>query len=53
MFCTDMIICSYLQDGRSSLMLASWNGLHDVVEMVLSAGANVDLQCTVSDVEVE
>ena len=32
-------------------MLASWNGLHEVVEKVLSAGPNVDLQCTVSDVD--
>ena len=33
-----------LQDGHSSLMLASKNGHVEVVEMLLSKGAQVDLQ---------
>ena len=39
---------SSLQDGWSSLMLASHYGHHEVVKVLLSAGANVDLQDEVS-----
>ena len=45
---TAMIMCSSLQDGRSSLMIASQNGHNAVVRMLLSAGAKVDLQDEVS-----
>ena len=47
-FCSAMIMYSSLQVGQSSLMLASENGHHEVVEVLLSAGANVDLQDEVS-----
>ena len=43
-----MIMCSFFQDGQSSLMLASQNGWNVVVRMLLSAGAKVDLQNKVS-----
>ena len=46
--CTAMIMCSSLQDGRSSLMIASQNGHNGVAKMLLSAGAKVDLQDEVS-----
>ena len=39
---------SSLQDGQSSLMIASQNGHNGVVRMLLSAGAKVDLQDEVS-----
>ena len=41
-------LCSSHQNGRSSLMRASENGHEEVVRMLLSAGANVDLQDEVS-----
>ena len=49
-FCTAklMIMCSFLQDGQSSLMFASQNGHNEVVMILLSAGANVNLQNKVS-----
>ena len=43
-----MIMCSSLQDELSSLMLASQNGHIEVLRMLLSAGAKVDLQNKVS-----
>ena len=46
--CSAMIMFALLQDGRSSLMLASQNGHHEVVKVLLSAGAKVDLQDKVS-----
>ena len=46
--CKAMIVFSFPQDGRSSLMLASQNGHHEVVKVSLSACANVDLQDNVS-----
>ena len=46
--CKAMIVFSSLQDGRSSLMLASWNGHHEVVKMLLLAGAKFDLRDNVS-----
>ena len=46
--CSAMIMFAFLQDGQSSLMLASRNGHHEVVEVLSSAGANVDLQDEVS-----
>ena len=39
---------SSLQVGQSSLMLAFQNGHHEVVKVLLSAGAKVDLQDVVS-----
>ena len=39
---------SSLQDGQSSLMLASQNGCNEVVTMLLSARAKVNLQKIVS-----
>ena len=39
---------SSLQDRISSLMAASYNGHHEVVKMLLSAGAKVDLKNLVS-----
>ena len=38
------IVCSSLQDKPSSLMMASGNGHEEVVRILLSAGAKVDLQ---------
>ena len=46
--CTAIIMCSSLQDGRSSLMIASQNGHNQVVKVLLSAGIEVDLQDGVS-----
>ena len=46
--CIAMIMCSSLQDGRSSLMIASQNGHNEIVMMLLSAGMEVDLQDKVS-----
>ena len=45
-----MIMCSSLQDGLSSLMLASRNCHHEVVKKLLStaAGAQIDLLNKVS-----
>ena len=45
---TAIIICSSLQGGQSSMMRASENGHEEVVRILLSAGANVDLQDLVS-----
>ena len=47
-FCTAMIMCSSLQDGQSSLMFASQNGHIEVVRMLLSADAKLDIQDEVS-----
>ena len=47
-FRTAMIMCSFLQDGQSSLMFASHNEHIEVVRMLLSAGAKVDLPNKVS-----
>ena len=44
-----IIISSYLQDGRSSLMMACEKGHAEVVRMLLSAGAHVDDQTKVSN----
>ena len=46
--CSAMIMFSSLQVGWSSLLVASENGHHEVVKVLLSAGANVDLQNEVS-----
>ena len=46
--CTAMIMFSSPQHGWSSLMFASHNGHLEVMIMLLSAGANVDLQNKVS-----
>ena len=46
--CTEMIMFSS-QDGRSSLMFASQNGHNELVRILLSAGAKVDLQNKVSN----
>ena len=45
-FCTAtlMIMCSSLQDGESPLMFASQNGHIEIVRILLSASAKVDLQ---------
>ena len=43
-----MILFSCLQDGWSSLMVASENGHHEVVKVLLSVGAKVDLLNKVS-----
>ena len=45
-FCTAtrMIMCSSLQDGQSPLMFASQNGHIEIVRILLSASAKVDLQ---------
>ena len=48
MTCTAITICSSLQLGLSSLMVASLNGHEEVVRMLLSAGAKPDLQDKVS-----
>ena len=45
---TAMIMFSSPQHGRSSLMFASQNGHNEVVRMLLSASAKVDLQNKVS-----
>ena len=45
---TAITISLSLQDGQSSLMWASKNGHVEVVEMLLSKGAQVDLQDKVS-----
>ena len=45
---TAITISLSLQYGQSSLMLASMNGHVEVVEMLLSKGAQVDLQDKVS-----
>ena len=47
-FCSTMIMFSSLQDGWSSLMVASQNGHHEVVKVLLSDGAKIDLQDEVS-----
>ena len=44
-----IIIPSSLQEGKSSLMLACENGHEDVVRILLSAGAQVDLLDKVSN----
>ena len=41
-------VCYYLQDGASSLMLASKYGHVEVVDKLLQQGARVDLQNKVS-----
>ena len=46
--CTAMIMFSSPQHGRSSLMFASQNGHNEAVRILLTAGANVDLQNKVS-----
>ena len=46
--CSTMMMFLCLQDGRSSLLFASQFGHHEVVKMLLSADANVDLQDKVS-----
>ena len=46
--CSAMIMFSSLQVGKSSLMSASYHGHHEVVKMLLSAGAKVDLLDKVS-----
>ena len=46
--CSAMIMFSSVQVGQSSLMLASQNGHNEVVKVLLSAGAKVDLQDQVS-----
>ena len=46
--CTAMILFSSPQHGWSALLFASQNGHSEVVRMLLSAGANVDLQNKVS-----
>ena len=46
--CTTNIIFSSIQHRKSSLMFASENGDSEVVKILLSAGANVDLQDKVS-----
>ena len=43
MYCHDS-----LQNGKSSLILASWEGHTEVVKMLLSSCANVDLQDNVN-----
>ena len=43
-----MLMCSSIQDGQSSLMFASENAHIEVVRMLISAGAKVDLQGEVS-----
>ena len=48
--CTDMILFSSSQDGRSALMFACKNGRNEVVRNLLSAGAIVDLQNKVSTI---
>ena len=46
--CSAMIMFSSYQDGWSSLLFAYRHGHHEVVKMLLSAGANIDLQDKVS-----
>ena len=46
--CTAIIMCSSLQDGQTSLMLASCNCHQEVVEILLSTGTKVDLLNKVS-----
>ena len=43
-----MIMFSSPQDGQSSLMFASQNGHNEVVSILLTDGAKVDLQNKVS-----
>ena len=46
-------MCSSLQDGLSSLMLASRNCYHEVVKILLSTGAQVDLLNKVSTIRCD
>ena len=46
--CIAMIMFPSPQHGRSSLLFASQNGHNEVVRILLSAGAKLDLQNTVS-----
>lgn len=34
----------YMQDGRTALSIACWDGKIDVVKLLLSLGANSDIQ---------
>ena len=42
--CDSVLSHSVPQDGRTALMLASLRGHTDVVQLLLSSGAQVDLQ---------
>ena len=46
--CSAMIMFSSVQNGWSSLMMASQKGHHEVVKVLLSVDANVDLLTKVS-----